>query len=72
MKALEPLRRMQHQNWFELIGAVNSQIATAFSIGSACDYTANVSGELTCFANDVEAFYWNNYGEVVLVVMRTA
>jgi hypothetical protein len=72
MKLFEPFRRKKDANWFELIGALSSDIATAFPIGGACDYAATVSGELTCFANDVEAFYWNNYGEVVLTVTRTA
>jgi hypothetical protein len=72
MRAFEPLRRMPHENWFELIGALNSDMATAFPIGKACRYTAIAGGELTCFANDVEGFYFNNYGQVQLTVTRTA
>jgi hypothetical protein len=72
MKAVEPLRRLPHENWFELIGALDSNIATAFPIGKACRYTAKSAGELTCFANDVEGFYFNNYGQVLLTVSRTA
>lgn len=72
MRAFEPLRRMKSENWFELIGALNSDIATAFSIGKGCDETAQATGELTCFANDVEGFYFNNYGQVTLTVTRTA
>jgi hypothetical protein len=72
MKAFEPLRRMKDENWFELTGALNSDIATAFPIGKGCQYTAPASGELTCFANDVEGFYFNNYGQVMLTVTRTA
>ena len=72
MKAFEPLRRMKNENWFELIGALNSDIATAFPIGAARNYAAQASGELTCFANDVEGFYFNNYGQVTLTVTRTA
>jgi len=72
MKMFEHLRRMKNENWFELIGALNSDIGTAFPIGSGCDYTAQAGGELTCFANDVEGFYFNNYGQVMLTVTRTA
>jgi hypothetical protein len=72
MKMFEHLRRMKNENWFELIGALNSDIGTAFPIGSGCNYTAKVGGELTCFANDVEGFYFNNYGQVMLTVTRMA
>ena len=70
MKAFEPLRRMKKENWFALIGALNSDIASAFLIGAGCNYAAQTSGELTCFANDVEGFYFNNYGQVTLSVTR--
>jgi len=72
MRAFEPLRRMKNENWFELIGALNSDIGTAFPIGKGCDYTKQTGGELTCFANDVEGFYFNNYGQVMLTVTRTS
>ena len=68
MKAFEPLRRMKDANWFELIGAVTSKIATAFPIGSACHHEATTSGELTCFANDLRLMYFNNSGAVQLTV----
>jgi hypothetical protein len=71
MRAFERLRRMKDENWFELIGALNSDITTAFPIGKGCLYEAQASGELTCFANDVEEFYFNNYGQVTLTVTRT-
>jgi|SRR5215471_4514219 len=72
LKALEHARRMKDENGFALIGALDSDSGTAFRIGSLRTYTANAAGELTCFANDVEGFYWNNYGEVSLTVVRTA
>jgi hypothetical protein len=72
MKAFEPLRRMPDENWFALIGGLDSNVALSFRIGSRCTYTARAAGELTCFANDVEGFYWNNYGEVLLTVARIA
>jgi hypothetical protein len=68
MKAFEPLRRMKNENWFALIGALDQDMSTAFPIGAGCQYTAPKSGELTCFANDVEGFYWNNYGAVQMTV----
>ena len=72
MRVFESYRRIKHENWFTLIGALNSDISTAFRIGAKCTYRAVSSGELTCFANDVEGFYWNNRGEVVIKVARIA
>jgi hypothetical protein len=72
MKAFEPFRRMKNENWFALIGAFYSDIATTFPIGKGRNYDAQSNGELTCFANDVEGFYFNNYGQVTLSVTRTA
>ena len=72
MRWFEPLRRMPHQNWFMLIGALNRDASTAFPIGCGRNYSATQDGELTCFANDVPGFYWNNRGEVDLTVTRIA
>ena len=72
MRAFESLRRMPRENWFTLIGCLNSDITTAFRIGASCTYFAIAPGDLTCFANDVEYFYWNNWGEVTITVTREA
>lgn len=72
MRAFEPKRRLPHENWFVLAGALDSDPGTAFAIGSHREYTAPASGQLTCFANDVEGYYWNNWGSVLLTVKRTA
>jgi len=71
MRAVEHLRRMPKENWFELIGALDSDLSTSFPIGKGCEYVPPKDGELTCFANDVEGFYFNNYGQVTLTVERT-
>jgi hypothetical protein len=68
MRLFERWRRVENQNWFALIGAVNQDIATAFLIGEGGRLRMTASGELTCFANDVRGFYWNNWGSVVLQV----
>lgn len=68
MRLFERLRRVSDQNWFTLIGAVNENIGTAFAIGKNRTLPMNYSGELTCFANDVRGFYWNNLGSVLLDV----
>jgi hypothetical protein len=68
MRWFEHLRRMNDQNWFTLIGAIDEEMATAFPIGKGGQFVMTRSGELTCFANDVKGFYWNNWGHVTLTV----
>jgi hypothetical protein len=72
MRSFESQRRLPQENWFVLAGALNSDASTAFRIGSRRTYTPAASGQLTCFANDVEGFYWNNWGHVTMTVTRTA
>jgi len=66
----EWLRRMPSSNWFALIGGLDRQKETQFAIGTGCIYRPQYDGELTCFANDVWGFYWNNRGSVDLVVKQ--
>jgi hypothetical protein len=72
LKLFEWARRMPHENWFALIGAIDSDQRTAFLIGSSRVYRASVSGELTCYANDVPWAYGNNKGSVTLNVRMSA
>jgi hypothetical protein len=68
MRLFERFRRRKNEKWFALIGAVDQNIATAFLIGAGATIQMKYSGELTCFANDVRGFYWNNCGSVVVQV----
>ena len=68
---LEPLRRMPHEPWFALIGAIDRKPETQFRIGKERTMIAPATGMLTCFANDVRHFYWNNFGWVELTVTRS-
>lgn len=72
LRAFEKDRRLPAENWFVLAGAIDANRATVFRIGSLTIYTAAAAGELTCFANDVEGFYWNNWGFVTMTVTREA
>jgi len=64
--------RVKEENYFALIGALDRDLSTAFRIGHAArGFRATRSGQLTCFANDVPGFYWNNRGAVRLTVTRT-
>lgn len=70
-RLLESRLRMVGARYFALIGAIDSDPATLFLIGCgvAC-WTAPRTGQLTCFANDVPGFYWNNRGSIALTVLR--
>lgn len=68
LRLFESKRRLPRENWFVLAGALDSNPSTAFRIGLHCEYIAPATGELTCFANDVPGFYWNNCGHVTLTV----
>jgi hypothetical protein len=64
----ERWRRMPGARWFALIGAIDQRPETQFLIGKGCLYEATVNGRLTCFANDLPRFYFNNSGSVLLTV----
>jgi hypothetical protein len=70
MRLFERWRRIRTANWFALVGALNSDLKTAFVIGQGGVKKMEDSGELACFANDVRGFYWNNWGKVQLTVRR--
>jgi hypothetical protein len=72
LRAFESKRRPPSEDWFTLMGAYDAQFATAFRIGSHCECLATATGKLTCFANDVEESYWNNWGHVTLTITRVA
>ncbi|MFN8058037.1 MAG: hypothetical protein U0Q12_12805 [Vicinamibacterales bacterium] len=69
-RATERLRRVPSAPWFALVGAIDRLRDTQFVIGGGCVYRAIADGELTCFANDLLGFYWNNSGSVTLHVTK--
>jgi hypothetical protein len=68
----ERLRRAPSAPWFAVVGAVDRRADTQFVIGAGCAYLAVSDGTLTCFANDLPGFYWNNRGAITLVVREIA
>lgn len=68
-RLLQRQLRAQGQPYFRLIGALDRDPASMFPIGAALTgWEAPRGGMLTCFANDVPGFYWNNSGSVILMV----
>jgi len=74
LEKYEHKRRMPAELWFCLIGSVGEAPQGFFRIGrQLADWVVEpaISGELLCFANDVESAYWNNFGSLKLTVTRT-
>lgn len=67
----EGRRRVPAARWFALCGAVDRDETNAFVIGTHAQLRLT-AGRLTCFANDIRGFYWNNHGAVELEIRRTA
>jgi len=63
-------RHERSQPWFALIAGIGRDRRTQFLIGSGLTYRPDVSGELTCFANDISPMRWNNKGCLTLSVLR--
>ena len=68
----ERARRAPSEPWFALIGALDHDRSTQFTIGTSCGYQPTRTAELTCFANDLSLAYCNNKGEVTLTIHRIA
>ena len=61
-------KRSKNNQWFALMGSLNH--TGDFLIGKDNQIVFNVEGKLSCYANDVKGFYWNNSGQVLLRVTR--
>ena len=72
LRLAEWARRDRSEPWFALIGAQGHDLSTRFAIGAGSEFQPRQTGELTCFANDVSFFYWNNRGKISLTIERVA
>lgn len=68
MQRFDSRKRAQEYNWFALMGSLDQ--STYFFIGKNKTITFEKNGELYCFANDANGFYWNNSGKITLTVKR--
>lgn len=68
MSLYNKLKRSKENKWFALMGSLNK--SDDFLIGKANQILFQKSGKLSCYANDVKGFYWNNFGEVSLTITR--
>jgi hypothetical protein len=70
MSWFDGLRQAPKFNWMALIGTIDDDHEATFNIINDLNYNCPKSGELCCFANDVNfpIFYWNNTGSMSVVV----
>ena len=73
--ALEPFRRVtkdasgKQAKWFTLCGCIGADDDKAFVIGNGLKgFSPQQSGELCAFANDLDGYYGNNSGYLILRV----
>ncbi len=70
MQLFNRVKRAKQYKWFSLIGSLNQIKDKYFLIGKNNKIAFISSGNLYCFANDVNGFYWNNFGHITLQVTR--
>ena len=66
----ERVSRVKDERLFTLIGCLNKTDASSFRVGSGTNYTATQPGRLYLYANDLNGFYWNNYGSVNVTIVK--
>ena len=67
---MEPFRRVAKADWFCLCGSIGDTDKTAFKIGKNKKLKVSQTGELCLFANDLNRFYGNNFGKLIVTVKR--
>jgi hypothetical protein len=75
VKVFERWRRVPKADWFVLIGTIGEQDDLSFVIGTGGPnrhHTAQVTGELYCYANDLPSMYGNNSGCLKVAVTRVS
>lgn len=70
MRLFDAKKRAKQNLWFALIGSLDKNEDKYYLIGKSSNIPFNESGILYCFANDVNGFYWNNFGHIILQVKR--
>ena len=68
MRLFRNLKRSKENDFFVLMGSIDKK--NVFRIGTNKIIIFNTPGKLSCFANDVKGFYWNNFGSLDLVIKR--
>ncbi len=72
VELMEGQRRCPDANWFELIGSLDEG-GDIFRIGRGgnhATYQAKKNGTLYAFANDMKALYFNNHGQILVVITK--
>ena len=68
MRLFKNLKRSKENDFFVLMGSIDK--INNFRIGTSAVIKFDTPGTLSCFANDVKGFYWNNFGSLDLIIKR--
>jgi hypothetical protein len=68
MQRFDKSKRSEENLWLALIGSLDK--SKSFLIGKQQQITFEEDGILCCYANDLEHFYWNNFGRLDLKITR--
>lgn len=61
-------KRNPKAKWFQLIGVINTDLNHTIPLGTTCSFMAKKSGRLWVYANDADFAYFNNHGEIDLII----
>lgn len=70
MQLFDTKKRSKQHLWFALIGSLDKNEEKYYLIGKNSIIPFKEAGIFYCFANDVNGFYWNNFGYITLNVKR--
>jgi len=72
IRGLHPSPSYPDADWLQLCGNVGSDESDHFAIGIQSTCQIEETGELFLFAIDLDRFYGNNFGKLVVSICRTA
>jgi hypothetical protein len=61
-------KRNPKSKWFQLIGVISTDLNYTIALGTNYPFTAKKSGRLWVYANDADFAYFNNHGEIDLII----
>eukprot|EP01006_Ploeotia_vitrea_P063325 TRINITY_DN85324_c0_g1_i1.p2 TRINITY_DN85324_c0_g1~~TRINITY_DN85324_c0_g1_i1.p2 ORF type:complete len:172 (+),score=45.24 TRINITY_DN85324_c0_g1_i1:26-517(+) len=76
LRKLGWLKRMPAEKYFALICCYGGkqgegkESERCWKAGSKVEFVAERTAEMSCFANDVKGFYWNNHGALEVKIVK--
>jgi hypothetical protein len=61
-------KRNPKSKWFQLVGVINTDLNHSIPLGTKHTFMAQENGRLWVYANDSDFAYFNNHGEIDLII----